>query len=282
MQWIKWSVWLLAGATTLAAVAIAIDVASNQPGVPAPTSSADRTPTAAHPSPAIEHGLAFRMTFGEDVGRVLVEPSAIPLSVPADGRMKVQVVSYGSGKLRIVPGRDGEGAALRLPHFGDDPAAVTLLPTSEDDLAPEDDAFSFGAEFMSDGDWDDGDNLIQRGLFTDSGQYKIEIDGGRPACSIKGTSGRVTARSRQTIEPGTWYAVDCSRDRAAVTIILRNLETGEEWSRVAEGATGNVEMDEPAARLSIGGKTWPNGTIGQSPDQFNGVIDNVYLRIGSG
>jgi hypothetical protein len=54
--------------------------------------------------------------------------------------------------------------------------------------------FEFGAGFSLDtkstGDHaDNGDNLIQRGLFGDKAQYKIQVDKGKVSCRIKGSGG---------------------------------------------------------------------------------------------
>lgn len=183
-------------------------------------------------------------------------------------------------------GRD-EGVALRLPAYAGTQkgsfAALRVEP--EEWLSPGTSEFTFGADIRLDGnsngsEIDNGDNVLQRGLFADSAQFKIQVDKHRASCVVRGTDGSVVVKSKLALDPAQWYRLSCHRQDNSVTLTVTNLTAGSDPVGVAKsGPIGSLDLigSEP---LAIGAKIGEDGEIVKSStDQFNGRIDNVsYLR----
>lgn len=270
--------WVLGASALALVVGVWVAVTLTTPRIAARVVSETPRTTSAPPTPGAPTTV-LEADFGEEIGRTLGEGSTIPVTREGGVRVDAHVIARGDGRVMTVAGPAGRGAALQFPSLGSESVAVVVQPSSPTDLTPGTAKFTYGADFMADGDWDDGDNVVQRGLYTDRGQYKLEIDGGRPACSIKGSTGQVTARSGHVVTPHAWYTAQCVREGDTVTVIVRRLGATKVWSRTVEGKTGDVRPESPTTQLSIGAKTWDNGRVGADPDQFNGTIDNVYVRI---
>ncbi|MFH5824406.1 hypothetical protein [Georgenia sp. AZ-5] len=206
--------------------------------------------------------------------------------------VRAEVRTLNGGAMVSAAARDGQGHAVRFPAAGEDPSPVAVLgiwnTTSDDALSPGARNFAFGADFRLDGtlgasEFDNGDNLVQRGLADDAGQYKIEIDKRVPACSVAGTAGHVTVRSEVTVNTEGWYRVKCERSGSTVSIAVG--EYGPDGSvsmtkNSVEAPTGHVATASPSTPMTVGGKMTPTGEIATwSPDQFNGHVDNVFLRM---
>ncbi|NCT92609.1 hypothetical protein GXB85_16870 [Cellulomonas sp. APG4] len=197
------------------------------------------------------------------------------------------VVQHRGGVAVAVASRSGQGTAADFPparRGSQAPAAVIAVrpPAGSAALAPGTRAFSFGADFRLDAGStgiDGGDNLVQRGLADDTGQYKLELDGQRAACVIKGNRGKVTVRSTLTVTRGAWYTAECRRSGDTVSLTVRRIG-GTSVTTTARGATGSVVTARADTPLSIGGKLTPAGKVATwSSDQFNGLVDNAFLRI---
>ena len=94
-----------------------------------------------------------------------------------------------------------------------------------------------------------------------------------------GTGGEVFVQADGPVDPGAWYTVTC--ERRSDEVILQVDADGEAsgagtWRK--SGPTGTVSLE--GLPLTIGGKTGPDGTPVASADQFNGVVDDVFLDIG--
>ena len=48
---------------------------------------------------------------------------------------------------------------------------------------------------------------LQRGLYGDPSQFKLQIDHGYPSCLVRGSSGQVSIASSAKITPDRWYRV---------------------------------------------------------------------------
>ena len=211
--------------------------------------------------------------------------------------LHISVVTDDGGALldarpRIDPASD---RAIRYPRYDADPAgphAVVQVVDRRgaDDLDPGVQPFRFGADFNLDtlsedagpGGRDNGDNLIQRGLFNRQAQYKIQLDHRIATCRVKGSLGTVSVSSSVHPVPGTWYRVMCSRQDDQLTIVVTRWDAGMPTS-LRQSASGSIGVVSPVSRtvpLSIGGKLARRGVINESSDQFNGRIDNVFIRIG--
>ncbi|WP_148256632.1 hypothetical protein [Kribbella flavida] len=198
----------------------------------------------------------------------------------------IDLLSVNKPTTTFERGRDG-GIALRLPAYSGTQkgsfAALRVEP--EEWLSPGASEFTFGADIRLDGHSggstvDDGDNVLQRGLFADSAQFKIQVDKHRASCVVRGTDGAVTAKSKLALDPARWYRLACRRLDNTVTLTVADLAAGTAPAEVTKtGPIGSLDMigSEP---LAIGAKIGEDGEIiRSSTDQFNGRIDNVsYLR----
>ena len=184
----------------------------------------------------------------------------------------------------------GAGRAARFEPFDDEaPAELAVLvirPDGDDDpFAPGGDPFSFGAAFRLDrqsqgSDVDDGNNLIQRGLFDDDAQYKLQIDDQRISCRVTGSAGSVLVQATSDLRTARWHRTRCTRkDRTVVLRLVRRTSDGvvrHRWS--GSGDIGDLAFTG-APPLAVGGKINNAGDVVESSsDQFNGRVDNVFFR----
>jgi hypothetical protein len=133
------------------------------------------------------------------------------------------------------------------------------------------------------GSTDNGDNVVQRGLYGNRSQYKIQVDGRRPSCRVKGSSGAVMVTSTVALSSGTWYRLICTRSGSTVSLqVTRYTSTGSVASTTmssASGATGTVRAPSWSQPISAGGKLNARGEVARDSDQFNGRLDNIVLVI---
>lgn len=211
------------------------------------------------------------------------------------------LVNSGDRRLRVshVTSHDGEvtgtrdapdGHALRFPRYdpqGQDFAILKVRSRGTDDLlSPERHDFVFGADVAMDGVTtgtasDNGDNLVQRGLYESSSQYKIQVDDGKVSCRIAGVLGEVLVSAPGRLDPGDWYRIRCRRAGDRVTLAVAPLTahgTGHWVSHTGTGAIGPVLMASDVP-LSVGGKlSWDGKLLPSSTDQFNGRVDRVFYQ----
>lgn len=204
----------------------------------------------------------------------------------------VDVVTLGGGSIRTAESWDGS-RAFDYPRFvrsSTPPRAVLRVRNSGsgEDLAPGRADFAFGADFTVDrtstgSPVDNGDNLVQRGTFGSSSQYKIDADGGKISCRVKGSAGTVMVESSFRADPGLWYRVRCSRAGTKVqltTTEYRSDGTSRSVRNTAWGSTGSLTWVDRKTPLSVGGKLTRRGAIVRSStDQFNGSVGRVLFRI---
>ncbi|MEV6347086.1 LamG-like jellyroll fold domain-containing protein [Actinoplanes sp. NPDC051851] len=185
----------------------------------------------------------------------------------------LRVISGHGGRVRPVA--HGPGIALAFP----DHCVLQICPhvalQSPDsaDLNPGTRDFSFGAEMLlASNATSKGQNILQKGYSKTSSQYKLQIDGdaGRPSCVLVDVRQPGIRMVRSTIgtADGRWHSVRCRRSGEVFEIYVDGVLRG--GTRVP--VTLAVANDRP---LSIGGK----GAY-RDNDQFNGVLDNVWVEIG--
>ncbi len=202
------------------------------------------------------------------------------------------VVSEYSSGLVSAPGRIGQGQAVRTPAEGapGGKAVLAIAADEADPLSPGWRAFVFGADVLLDDasgsamdPTDNGDNIVQRGLYNQPGQYKIQVDNRRPSCRIQGSSGAVMVAPERDLAAGVWYRITCARNLAAVTLTVTEyaatgqVASSQNW--VEHGAIGSVTARNGRVPLAVGGKLTEDGRLAQQTDQFNGVIDNIGMRV---
>jgi hypothetical protein len=204
--------------------------------------------------------------------------------------VRVAVSSAAGGEVLPGPDRSESGHSLRLEPFRADrsaqPAVVVVEALGGDDPTdPGRGDFSFGAEFVLDAhhgssSTDNGDNLVQRGLFGEDAQYKIQLDDARPSCRVNGSEGSVTVRAAERVETGEWYRVRCRRtgDEVSLRVVTSFGEGRELRDYVEHGRTGSVSF-AGGGPFSIGGKVDKDGDVlTADSDQFNGLVDDVFFR----
>ena len=210
-----------------------------------------------------------------------------PVRSTGTGSADVELVSVNAPVTMFRSGYGG-GLSLQLPAYGGTTgasyAALRVTPVGSDWLSPGTAAFRFGADLQLDASnegsaLDNGNNALQRGLWDDPMQYKLEVDDNRPNCVFRGTEGRVSVRSRVTLEAEKWYSVECGRSAGTVSISV--VARG---SSAAPAVSTNVgplgTLKAPAGTpLSVGAKLSRDGQILRgASDQFNGRIDNVFYE----
>ena len=185
----------------------------------------------------------------------------------------LRVVSGHGGIVRPVV--HGPGMALAFPARCTGPACphVALQAPSSADLNPGTRDIAYGAEVLLAADQTSkGQNVVQKGYSTTSSQWKLQIDGlaGRPSCVLVGDRRPVIriATSSVSAADGRWHALRCERRGTSLAVYVDGVPRGQ----TAVPATLSVANDRP---LSIGGK----GAYVDN-DQFNGALDNVWVRIG--
>lgn len=190
----------------------------------------------------------------------------------------------------------GGRSALRFPKFSDSesgPAAmVRVRPAGSDWMNPGLDPFEFGVDVKLDADSsgtirDNGDNVVQRGLFEDGAQFKLQIDKRVPSCVVTGDGGTVIVKERDLeLSSDAWYRLTCERRAESLKLTAFELSFAQDGEAtpghpvVAEesGTIGRVEF-LPTVPMSIGGKIYDGGPAPRT-DQFNGLLSGAYLSIG--
>ncbi len=215
------------------------------------------------------------------------------------GATSQSVVTANGGRLRARWSRISTGIAARYPAYdgaGNGRRAILAVTNSgsSDDLGPGAQEFVFGADAklnaVSTGSANDnGNNLVQRGLATATAQYKLQLDGGRFSCRVKGDDGAQFVRSSLKTSASTWYHALCKRRVVAAGdfLVIKVAKVRADGSRGSvrknvstTGSIGNLSFtaDTP---LSVGGKLIDATTISSASDQWNGVVDSVFLTIRS-
>jgi hypothetical protein len=215
-----------------------------------------------------------------------------PLATTVANRVSVRSLEAGGGQIIQVPSGNGT-SALRFPAYSPEvqsPRLVLVInPVGATDLLnPEAKDFSFGADIrlneVSSGKGDDnGDNVLQRGLFADANQYKLQVDKRVPSCTVKAGKAELFVKFDKGLDEG-WFRVRCTYEAGSLTLSVSRIltdrveELGKETGSKSLGPVG-FSARTPA---TIGGKLGSNGelVLNQS-DQFNGELDNVFVDIPS-
>jgi hypothetical protein len=184
--------------------------------------------------------------------------------VASHGGVLKQVL-HGSGEAVAFPAKCA-GKAPPCPH------AVLQSPNSAD-LNPGIRPLAYGATVrLPRSQTSKGQNVVQKGYSATSSQYKLQVDGtpGRPSCVLVDdkTLTIKLVRSTVTVADGAWHAVECSRAADVFIILVDGVIRGTLTIPAALAVTNT-------SPLSIGGK----GTS-RDNDQFQGAVDDVWVRIG--
>jgi hypothetical protein len=214
--------------------------------------------------------------------------SAEQVEASGPGDPEVTLVRAHGGELRAGRAEDGT-AAFRFPaHAAGRRAPVAILALTSPDpgwLQPDDGELVFGADLavdaVSDGTTsDNGDNVVQRGLFGAPAQFKLQVDHRRPSCLVRGDAGMVLAKSSVTLEPESWYRVTCRRAGDEVGVTVSRLEQGSEVDTQVDSEHGEIgAVSFPSGTfVSIGGKLGPDGgPVRDATDQYDGSLRRIHV-----
>ncbi len=169
--------------------------------------------------------------------------------------------------------------------------------TGTDPMNPGIGDFTWKADFSLDDNLGsqtvDGDNIVQRGLYSTTGyMWKMSADGHKYVCTVKapGTGNEIETPiitiPNQTSNR-SWYRGRCNRSAAGVLTATLQVYDKAQGAYVSvktvtkAGAGINFTAMPKSTAVSIGGKLTTSGTgVNTDPDQFNGVLDNVTLTVG--
>jgi hypothetical protein len=200
--------------------------------------------------------------------------------------LRISVSTAGGGTLDRVAGRSGY--AVRTPAFsekGRTPAAVLVVkPRGADQLSPGTRAVRWGVDVMLDAEQgastaDNGDNVLQRGLFEDQAQVKLQLDHDVPSCRVRGDDGEAIVSAREPVVREQWHRVMCQLRHGELTLAVGEPGRPEvsRWSVPAEVGAIGFRRSEP---IAIGGKVDRKGRMDpKDTDQFSGLLDNVFMDI---
>ena len=194
------------------------------------------------------------------------------------GGATASLVTARGGGIAIMAGPEGRGQAVRFPAVCDAttdgcPRAMLTVP-HELALDPGDGDFAYGATVLLAADETaKGANIVQKGRFgSDGGQWKLQVDtlDGQPSCVVRGELGGqptlVRVRSPHRIADGVWHQLVCVKDADGLTIRVDGDDT---------------EVRQPAGQVSTPRPiTFGSSGTGPHDDQFHGVLDDLFLRIG--
>jgi hypothetical protein len=188
------------------------------------------------------------------------------LSVVAGHGGTVRRIVHGAGRALAFPAKCTAKAAKTCPH-------VVLQTPAAPDLNPGVRPIAWGASvLLPPNQTTKGQNVVQKGYSATTSQYKLQIDGlpGRPSCVMVDDRkpGIRLVRSTVSVADGRWHALECRRIGARLAILVDGVPRGAGTIP----ATLSVDNTGP---LSVGGK----GAYTDN-DQFQGVLDNVWVRIG--
>ncbi len=121
-------------------------------------------------------------------------------------------------------------------------------------LNPEAKNFSFGADLrlneVSSGKGDDnGDNVLQRGLFSDANQYKLQVDKRVPSCTVKSGRAQLFVKFDKGLDEG-WFRVRCAYEAGSLTLSVSRILTDrvEELGNKTDRSRSGRSASAPAHR----------------------------------
>ncbi|MEV0426624.1 LamG-like jellyroll fold domain-containing protein [Micromonospora sp. NPDC050495] len=182
----------------------------------------------------------------------------------------IAVNGGGSISRATRPNGTGSSPALAFPATG---SAIVQVPHAAA-LNPGSGDFTVSAlAKVTSAQVTTGANLVQKGVFNDPTQWKLQLDAGVPGCRIKGTladgtTAEVRLTSPTSIADQGWTFVQCKRRGNVLTLLVDNqpVDTNDK-------AGMNISS---TANVNIGAK----GTGLTNNDQFRGQLDNVLFSLG--
>lgn len=214
-----------------------------------------------------------------------------PLAVQSTGKVGTRSLQASGGQLIQVPSGNGT-SALQFPSYdpGKSGARLVLVLESgggQDEFNPAAGDFSFGADLRLDaesseqGSDDNGDNVLQRGLFSDEFQYKLQVDKRVPTCTVKSGATRMFVKLDQSFDDG-WFRVRCDYRAGTLTVSASRILQDRFTDLGSTSVRASIKPLQFSVKtpVTVGGKITPEGDLVVSEsDQFNGDLDNVFVDI---
>jgi len=254
-------------ALVLCALPLLLTACSSSPAAP-PATSTPSAP-AAPPTPG-----SAGAVLGFDGTQVLA---------PTADQASVRVLKRGDAPLQTVPSGDGS-RGLAFPDYRADKEQRLVLVIEGADAAGTSlpaPVLTFGADVRLDagttnGRADNGDNVVQRGLYAEDDQYKLQVDHRVPSCRVKTPQGAAVLTFDVVLDEG-WWRLGCRYDGSELTGRATALAGGQDRTGSTPAALGALSFT-PSTVVSVGGKAGPGGAlVVTQPDQFNGALDNVFV-----
>jgi hypothetical protein len=213
---------------------------------------------ASHAATARPTGTLLKFTF--DSKRPLRNGAKIP-NVAGKGRGTVEV---GAGHFRKVRGKPGKAARYPL---GSGYGLIEAPDRKVWDPARRE--FTFGARVrVAASQTTRNMNIMQKGYYKQpGGQWKLQLDQGKPSCRVRGDAGSLLVRSDTSVTDGAWHRLVCVRTNAGLSLRVDGTQVAS-----ASGSTGKVAN---SSVIRIGAKKLGSGRV----DQFHGRLDVPFLTI---
>lgn len=176
------------------------------------------------------------------------------------------VQTESGGGLSAEPGAEGLGVRL---------TKANLRIAGGDDLDPGARPFAFGLLVKTDAALTEGENLFQRGSYSDEAghdQFKLQMDAGRQGCVIKGDNARVFDFAPADLPvDGRWHSLVCLVTPKTISYVV----DGTPYS--TPNTAGPITF--PASEnVQIGG----NFADGHNGDPLAHPIDDAFYAMGPG
>ncbi|WP_431925766.1 LamG-like jellyroll fold domain-containing protein [Micromonospora wenchangensis] len=164
------------------------------------------------------------------------------------------------------PSGTGTSPALAFPATG---SAVVQVPDAAN-LSPGSQDFTISALVkITSAQVTGGANLVQKGLFVDPAQWKLQLDNGKPGCRIAGTGANgatsLLLTADASIADQGWTFIQCKRRGDVLSLVVDS-----QVVKTGSGATMDITS---TAKVNIGAK----GPGLTNNDQFRGELDNAVF-----
>lgn len=169
-----------------------------------------------------------------------------------------------SGHWSEVAGGSGDGIAIR---FLATPATAATAVSNGAAFNPGTGPFALTVELRGTEDVTSGSpNVAQHGMFSDSGQIKMQLKaGGKVGCRVKGSSrAYLFYHSSASVNDNLWHTVTCARDPASSELSVT--VDGNKFSPVGSENPGSVQVNNQPMRFA------QKRSTGERSDQFIGDI----------
>ncbi len=199
---------------------------------------------------------------------------ATPLADVSGHGHHLSPVSRHGGAFSTVAHADGSALAFPPPCEVEPCPRIALRAPTTAGLNPGRRPFRYGAAVrLSPDETTSGENVLQKGYSATGSQYKLQIDGaaGRPSCVLVGERHPqiYLAVSSVGVADDRWHTLECRRSPDRLVILVDARSRGA--AVIPAGLSVRNQLP-----FSVGGK----GSFTDN-DQFQGMLDEVWLRIGS-